>query len=448
MIGYYYFIKNTSILNIEIISLLGGNFFRVLIISVKYGSFPEEKIRLYKNQIINRKDFLNDLTIPSVLFPNYQVIYTEIMSALLRSDIDISFFWLHFYVSPHKKILKRLKSYEKNLIEYHHRKWLDYIPLITNEQFENKENKNIIPFEKTSNILPIDFTKKLNDNEKKENTLKIEKFEDFSCSSKSFCILNKKEEVLNEKLEINKKKKKSFRKKFKSLFERKIKKKNPLNKETINEEITQHYGVFIVFELIQNFLKKRKIVKAIIMVIIVMIPKTVLTYYLRKKEKKTLFGNSVGEVITIIILTLNNLGIIMNISCVCFSLIFSLKLKTYLMKQCSYLISPKRTLEYKEIKLLPTINIYNSFNIKAWNYIRKVCLDYGRQFSYRMEVFISLLILYVIIINVFLTLEIFDKIEIESSIKIIFIFDSIFVMIILTVALLCGAYINDHFRLN
>ena len=68
---------------------------------------------------------------------------------------------------------------------------------------------------------------------------------------------------------------------------------------------------------------------------------------------------------------MNNLIFVLFMNLVIVSLIMTLHLKSFLMKQCSYLISPKRTLEYREEKLLPTLNIYSPFNLKGWSYIRK-----------------------------------------------------------------------------
>ena len=247
-----------------------------------------------------------------------------------------------------------------------------------------------------------------------------------------------------------KKKKKtlSFRKKINSLFEKKRKTSSESDENFKHEQNSQYYGVFVIFELIKSFLKRRNYTKVVVFSSLYSLFRISLMFYFRYREKTTIIGENLGDIISITLISYNLFCFCFIIVSYCVSLIFSLNLKSYLMKQCSFLISPKRTLEYREIKLLPTMNIYCPFNLKAWCYIRKICLDYGQKFSYRIEAFLTLSILTVLIFIIILILELFNKIELENSIKIVILSDTICIIIILTLALIGGAHINDHFRFN
>ena len=204
----YNYLENerTSILKIEFCSFLSGLFFKIFIDSIKYGSFPDDKIGFYKNQIVDQNNFLNDLTIPSILKPNDQLIYSEIMNALTRADIDRTLFWVFFFVSPHKKILKRLRCYKDELIEYHHKKWLDYIVIFpSNDKSDKEERKISFPVDKDLAIKVNFKGKKFHE---KENQSKIKKpsniandklFKDLNNFSEKDDSTNLNDEILEEK---------------------------------------------------------------------------------------------------------------------------------------------------------------------------------------------------------------------------------------------------------
>jgi hypothetical protein len=43
----------------------------------------------------------------------------------------------------------------------------------------------------------------------------------------------------------------------------------------------------------------------------------------------------------------------------------------------------------KEKKILPTINFLDSYSIKSWCELRKVAMDYGKQYMLRVQLFLS-----------------------------------------------------------
>ena len=455
--------ENNSIYNLEIWSFIFGLFFRVFTISVKYASFPEDKIGYYKNQIVNKEDFFNELTIPSILTPNDKVIYSELLNSVTRADIDKSFFWVYFYIPPYKNIAKNLKSYEKNLEKYHHSKWLEFISIlpdkchiiINRNKRENKINNN----NKDIESMPLSKSFKLKDREiymkDKEDELKDEN------SNNNQVISHKEPKNSYYSEELQKKEigedfprmRKTKKTNFLSFLEKKTTKANENeNEDEVNEDYdekrVQYYGVFIIFELIKNFQKRMNFNKISIAVKVISALRVSIFFFFRKKQKGNIIGNNISEIISIILLTINNFLFNVNIQQVCFTINQNLHLKSYLMKQCSYMISPQRNLEYKEKKLLPTLNIYCPYNLKGWSYIRKISLDYAKKFSNRLEIFLSFLIIYIFIAIILLALEIFDAISFDITTKVILFYDIFILTIILTLALIAGAFINDHFRLT
>ena len=156
---YYYITNdNNSIFFVELILFGGGLTLRIVTISLKYGSLSDDKIGFYKNQLVNKIDFENELTILFALFPSDKLIYSELMNALTRADIDRTFFWVYFYVPPHKNIAKRLKSYEDNLQKYHLRKWSDFVPIFP-EKFGTIIDRSNSKVKSEFEIKDVCFTK-------------------------------------------------------------------------------------------------------------------------------------------------------------------------------------------------------------------------------------------------------------------------------------------------
>lgn len=66
-----------------------------------------------------------------------------------------------------------------------------------------------------------------------------------------------------------------------------------------------------------------------------------------------------------------------------------MKRKLFLLEQCEYMISTKRT-KCHENKLTPTINLHNPSTIESWSILKSIVFDYGglyhmrNQFHYTM----------------------------------------------------------------
>lgn len=66
-----------------------------------------------------------------------------------------------------------------------------------------------------------------------------------------------------------------------------------------------------------------------------------------------------------------------------FFFIRDMRMKCYIMSQCRLILQVKKA-DLSEKKILPTIDIVNPNSLKAWSILRRVALDYGKQFGLRM----------------------------------------------------------------
>ena len=68
----------------------------------------------------------------------------------------------------------------------------------------------------------------------------------------------------------------------------------------------------------------------------------------------------------------------------------------YIMAQLSHLISTqKKTTE--EYKVLPTMNFMEEYSLNSWKIMRRIALDYGKQYFYRHEIYLPVVFLLVLV---------------------------------------------------
>lgn len=101
---------------------------------------------------------------------------------------------------------------------------------------------------------------------------------------------------------------------------------------------------------------------------------------IREKQGKPFFGANAAEAICIIFLMINTLYVYSICFINMFGGIYDLQMKNYLQSQMAHLISMRRNHQIDPVKILPTINIFNSFSLTGWSILQRVCFDYGQSF--------------------------------------------------------------------
>ena len=62
--------------------------------------------------------------------------------------------------------------------------------------------------------------------------------------------------------------------------------------------------------------------------------------------------------------------------------------KAWLLRQLGHMISTKRSQNKKKVNLLPTINLVDQVSLDSWINLRKLCIDYGKKYYKRHEIFL------------------------------------------------------------
>ena len=80
--------------------------------------------------------------------------------------------------------------------------------------------------------------------------------------------------------------------------------------------------------------------------------------------------------------------------------------KLYLMTQLSNLISVRKMEEYETVKVYPTMNIFDPFSLRTWISLRKIFMDFGRKYFMRINLNISIFLIFYVGITAILLFRI------------------------------------------
>ena len=127
--------------------------------------------------------------------------------------------------------------------------------------------------------------------------------------------------------------------------------------------------------------------------------------------------------------------------------------KAWLLRQLGHMISSKRTKKIHAAKLLPTINLVDQVSLNSWISMRKLCIDYGKKYYKRHEIFLPVVFIVAMIASfIFIVLYFFDlpvddhyAKEISKGKAFIICYFSYFMFIFFYLLFMAGA-INDQFE--
>lgn len=100
--------------------------------------------------------------------------------------------------------------------------------------------------------------------------------------------------------------------------------------------------------------------------------------------------------------------IVLTLNFVSFSLgLTTAKLRYSMMKQLTYMISPRKKHENEGIKRYPTVNLFDPIPLKSWSNIKRVSMDYALKYQKRAETGVSFQIFFYMTFMIFLVIQIF-----------------------------------------
>ncbi|EAS04223.2 transmembrane protein, putative (macronuclear) [Tetrahymena thermophila SB210] len=125
-----------------------------------------------------------------------------------------------------------------------------------------------------------------------------------------------------------------------------------------------------------------------------------------------------------------------------------IKRKLFQQEQLAFMIAPRKIRNIDHFKIFPTINIFKISTLKAWQYVRQVCLEYGRSYYVRVQAVFGLLFIVMLIFITMLGLAIFKITKLEVCFITIIISDTSFLFIIILMLCYYCCKVNQSFLVH
>ena len=123
--------------------------------------------------------------------------------------------------------------------------------------------------------------------------------------------------------------------------------------------------------------------------------------------------------------------------------------KTYkMLSQLSNLLSPKQTEQYHTTKTLPTINFFCPISLKCWDSLHKVLRNYGAKFRLRVNYYLTIFLIYVMVMLALIIMKVFGVIFLDAKLIIVIVYEVVFFFITLLVIFYKALVINDHYHIH
>jgi len=403
----------------------------IVAMSSKYAYQNDISLKLLESIILGKAENGGDAILGPWRMQKDETIEEEIQGAILRLEIDSSLFFFNFLCEPSPALKKKL---DKN-------NPVGQLMTLAGDM-NNKRKKDLLPLEFTprEENVSSNFNSNRHFSKETKNNVAIEEDSDRNSSP-------------------------SLRRTKEIPFEKPIRNVPSLSKTA--ESIMQSFAHFLEFKRLENsylfgynlifdMLKKARdaryqhVGKSLFFVSVTraIIP-TFYRLYLVVFEDEDVPVMTSKPYIVIISFIINTLGFWGNIFTISIALL-DLKSKIFCFKQIGHLISPKKVCYLKEIKIYPTLNIFDPLSLKTWSNLRRIIGEYGRKYTLRNNFNATIVMIFYFFILATFALQMLGIFKAYSSplMMIVFGYESVLLFSIFISIMLKGAYINNQYRVH
>ncbi|KAL4470079.1 hypothetical protein ABPG72_008738 [Tetrahymena utriculariae] len=128
-----------------------------------------------------------------------------------------------------------------------------------------------------------------------------------------------------------------------------------------------------------------------------------------------------------------------------FFYIRDMKMKDFMLNQCKLMLQVKK-IHLSEKKVLPTVDIINPYSLKGWSILRRVSLDYGKQYILRMQAYLTVYFFSIFITTLILILWILKIYKLDNIYPVMCLFELVVTLSILLIILYQGCLFNECFE--
>lgn len=416
---YSYNFKN--IYMIEIYMIMEAIFLRISIISIKYATMNEDKIKLLKTKEISHEDLKKEFTLQYFSDINEVELEKELQNTIIRKDIDVALLLFQFLGEVNTEIQSQIES--------------DYNPFqrenpgnqIKIDSFDGDRQKSIVS--QTSSNLTNFEEKNMSSNF-------------FSSNSSTPVYGIKKTSIISSPL--------TSMNSFLSIS--KVGKRINLYNEFINDDCKRKiYSGYSLAKLIirKGYEEGMKAKWFLTIVIFISFLHAAIPSFYREYTKGFLLGEGFLEsFLIVLVFVLNFLLFFINFSFLLFG-IFDFERQRKCLNQLSNLLASKKMV-FSDKKFTPTIDFFCKFSLKSWGSLHKIIRSFGGKYKKRVECYLTLFSLFYLLITILIISAIFGNLEgLYSFINLIILISEVIVVSSCMIALIkIGVGINKQYQIH
>ena len=415
VIFLYYFYTFTNVYMIEIYMIFAAVLLRIAIISIKYATMNEDKIRLLKTQEISHEYLKNEFTLRHFKEINDIELEKELQTTIIRKDIDVALLLFRFLGELSPDIQAQIQS-DYNPFQVEREKTiLDQKQKRLSSQSSNKASLlSINSGNSNNNILSPSLTKK---------NLTVNSTTTPGTSYNSF------------------------------LNSSKVGKRMNLYNDFIDDDLkTTVYSGYLLAKLIikAGYKNGFNATWFLVLGLIISFIHAAIPSCFRLYSKNYLLGDGFLESFMIIALFLVNFYLFfLNISFLLFG-IFEFERQVRCLNQLSNLMASKKMVSCTDEKFTPTIDFFCKLSLKSWGSLHKIIRGFGAKYKLRIECYLTLFSLFYLIVTILVISAIFGNLaSLYSFINLIILIYEVLIMSLCMIALISiGVAINKQYQIH
>ncbi|EAS03998.2 transmembrane protein, putative (macronuclear) [Tetrahymena thermophila SB210] len=344
IITLYFTSSSQNIYLVEIIFTFFIMILRCYIIACKYATLHPDKIKLYRDYVLDVKLTITDYYLTNWKDQDDKTLYRETYNALQRGEFDPSMFYISFFVEPSKQAADEMNELNQNISKHHSYTTVKYQP------------KCIFPVQQTQYF----------------------------------------------------------------------------------------YGYSVLGYLIRQYSKQNRGSSQILQALILAGIRTAgpIIYRYIYRENFEFRGIEIAQLVALSINTF--FGYLFSFVFL-FFYIRDMKLKDFMLNQCKLMLQVKK-IHLSEKKVLPTVDIINPYSLKGWSILRRICLDYGKQYVLRMQAYLTIYFFSIFITTIILILWVLKIYKLDNIYPIMCLYELIVTFSILLAILYQGCLLNECFE--
>ena len=400
----YYFYSLPNVYMIEIYMILAALVLRISIISIKYATMSEDKIKLLKTKAIPENELKNEFTLHNFFRQIDEIeLEKELQTTIIRKDIDVALLLFRFLSDVNKEIQPQIQS--------------DFNPFSAESHPEHKNEIKTGTASQKHSIISVSSLNSVNGAStpgKKQPSTLVQPTNTFLNSSR-------------------------------------VGKRMNLYADFISDDSTVYSG-YLLAKLILKKGYKSSIEPRWFFIIAFIISSihALLPSFYRLYDKGTFLSDGVVESLVIIgTIIVNCHFFLLNLIFLFFG-IYEFERQVRTLNQLSHLMASKKIAHLSEEKFTPTIDFFCKLSLKSWGSLHKIIRSFGAKYKLRVECYLTLFSLFYLVVTILIVSAIFGNLQTLYTFVnlVVLIFEVIIISLCMIALISIGVNINKQYQIH